>query len=209
MFQLLSEIVEVEENKDELQQTANNNKSKQQGEYEQHQPGNKKERKLRKSGTNGNKRRSLSLPTGIKDVNFSPNDKFLDFSKLEAFADKINGNEKLKIVLERAVNIVGKGENAGYPHFLLFPMFSKEFLFRVVKSRDCMLSPRHFQRKEGLTLSQTTKFRLFADDNFKFDENARILSIWVGNTEGKGETAHYEQFLLFPKCSQKIYTADT
>ena len=40
---------------------------------------------------------------------------------------------------------------------------------------------------------------------FKFDENGRKLSIWVENTVGKGEIAHYEQFLLFPKCFQKAY----
>ena len=28
--------------------------------------------------------------------------------------------EKLKLVLEKVENIVGKGENAGYQHFLLF-----------------------------------------------------------------------------------------
>ena len=43
----------------------------------------------------------------------------------------------------------------------------------------------------------------FADDNFKFDENGRKLSKQVGNTVGKGEIAHYEQFLLFPQCFQK------
>ena len=26
------------------------------------------------------------------------------------------------------------------------------------------------------------------------------LAKWVENTEGKGEIAHYEQFLLFPQC---------
>ena len=35
--------------------------------------------------------------------------------------DKINLTKKLKIVLGRVENIVGKGENAGYQHFLLFP----------------------------------------------------------------------------------------
>ena len=46
----------------------------------------------------------------------------LDWSKLKAFADdKINVNWKLKCVLERVENIMGKGENAGYQHFLLFP----------------------------------------------------------------------------------------
>ena len=42
-----------------------------------------------------------------------------------------------------------------------------------------------------------------ADDNFKFDENRRKLSKWVEKTVGKGEIAHYEQFLLFPHCFQK------
>ena len=51
-----------------------------------------------------------------------PNDKILDWSKLKAFADdKINVNQKLKFDLGRIENIVGKGENAGYQHFLLFP----------------------------------------------------------------------------------------
>ena len=29
-----------------------------------------------------------------------------------------------------------------------------------------------------------------------------------GNIVGKGEIAHYEQFLLFPKCFQKTCNAD-
>ena len=41
----------------------------------------------------------------------------LDWSKLKVFADyKINLAEKLKPVLGRVVNIVGKGENAEYQH---------------------------------------------------------------------------------------------
>ena len=31
----------------------------------------------------------------------------------------------------------------------------------------------------------------------------------VDNIVGKGEIARYEQFLLFPQCFQKIFTADT
>ena len=48
----------------------------------------------------------------------------------------------------------------------------------------------------------------FADYNFKFDENDKKLSELVENTVGKGEIARYEQFLLFPQCSQKTCTAD-
>ena len=51
-----------------------------------------------------------------------PNDKILDSSKLKAFADDmINVNEKLKFGLGKVENIVGRWENAGYKHFLLFP----------------------------------------------------------------------------------------
>ena len=46
------------------------------------------------------------------------------------------------------------------------------------------------------------KLKKFADDNFKFDKNGRKLSKREENTVGKGEIAHYEQFLLFPLCFQ-------
>ena len=43
-----------------------------------------------------------------------------------------------KFVFGRIEDIVRKGENAGYQHFSPFPtMFTKGFLYRVVKSRDC------------------------------------------------------------------------
>ena len=55
-------------------------------------------------------------------VNSLPNDKNLDLSKLIAFADdKINLTKKMKFVFVRVENMVGKGENAGYQHFLIFP----------------------------------------------------------------------------------------
>ena len=42
--------------------------------------------------------------------------------QLKALADdKIGLTQKLKSVLRRVENIVGKGEFAGYQHFLLFP----------------------------------------------------------------------------------------
>ena len=55
-------------------------------------------------------------------VNSLPIDKIVDWSNLKASAgDKIRVTEKLKFVLGRVENIMGKGENAGYQHFLLFP----------------------------------------------------------------------------------------
>ena len=54
-------------------------------------------------------------------INPLPNDNFSDRSKLKAFADdKINVTYNLKLFLGWVENIVGKGENAGYQHFLLF-----------------------------------------------------------------------------------------
>ena len=53
------------------------------------------------------------------------NNKNLVWSKLKAFADdKISVTENLKFVLGRVKNM-GKGENAGYQHFLLFSFFQK------------------------------------------------------------------------------------
>ena len=67
----------------------------------------------------------IPLPTiinRIKCLTLSQNGKFLDWFKLKAFADnKINVTEELKFVLGTVENIVGKGENAGNRHFLLFP----------------------------------------------------------------------------------------
>ena len=44
--------------------------------------------------------------------------------------------QKLKFVLGRIENIVGKGENAGYQHFLLFPQCFQKLSFpEVLKAR--------------------------------------------------------------------------
>ena len=65
----------------------------------------------------------FSLYKTIWRFNSLPHDKILDQSKLKAFADnKINVNEKLKFGLGGVENIVEKGENSGYQHFLLFPL---------------------------------------------------------------------------------------
>ena len=55
----------------------------------------------------------------------------------------------------------------------------------------------------------SSKFKEFADDNFKFEENGRKFFKRVENTVRKGEIARYEQFLLFPQCFRKTFTADT
>ena len=69
-------------------------------------------------------------------VNSLPNNKISNWCKLKALADdKINVTEKLKVILGRVENIVGKGENAGYQHFLLFHLcFQKASYTGLLKS---------------------------------------------------------------------------
>ena len=48
--------------------------------------------------------------------------KILEVTKLKAFADdKLNSAKMMISLFDRVENTVGKGENAGYQHFLLFP----------------------------------------------------------------------------------------
>ena len=70
-------------------------------------------------------------------LNSLPNDKILDLSKFKAFADdKLITAQNVKFVHGRVENIVGKGENAGYQHFLLFPQcFQKLSYLQVLKVR--------------------------------------------------------------------------
>ena len=86
---------------------------------------------------------------------------------------------------------MGKRENTGCQHFLLFLQCIQKSSFS-----GCLT---HYQT----TNLDSSKLKDFADDNFKFDENGRQLSKQVENTVGKGEIARYEQFLLFPQCFQK------
>ena len=64
-------------------------------------------------------------------INTLPNNKFLDWSKFKAFADdKI----QQKFCFGWAENIVGKRENAGFQHFLIFPQcFQKASLTGSLK----------------------------------------------------------------------------
>ena len=71
-------------------------------------------------------------------VNPLPKNKILHWSKFTAFADEKNNVVKnLKFVLGRVENIVGKEENAGCQHFLLFALFQKASFTRSLKLRLC------------------------------------------------------------------------
>ena len=65
----------------------------------------------------------------VNSPNPLPNDKILDLSKLKAVVyNKIKVTEKLKMILGRTENIVGKRRKCWLPAFSPFPtMFSKGF----------------------------------------------------------------------------------
>ena len=72
-------------------------------------------------------------------INPLPNNNSFAYTKFKAFADDKSNVTKLMIsVFHRVENIVGKGENAGNQHFLLFPQcfqkasFSDSFTVVIV-----------------------------------------------------------------------------
>ena len=85
----------------------------------------------------------IAMLSSLVKSNSLTNDKILDWSKFKAFAEdknskhlqKTNMKEVLKIFFGREENVVGKEK----PAFSPFPtMFSKSFLFGVIKSWDCV-----------------------------------------------------------------------
>ena len=75
-------------------------------------------------------------------VNSLPNDKISKWSKFKASADdNLNAVQMMGSVSKKYENKVGKGENTGYQHLLLYPLcFPKPFMLG------------------SLTHSHTTKF---------------------------------------------------
>ena len=119
--------------------------------------------------------------------------------------DNFNFDENIRKFSKRVENTVGKGEIALYEQFLLFPQcFQKACFPGASKGVIAWEGVNPFLNGKF----KTSKLKEFADDNLKFDDNDRKFSKWVENTVGKGEIACYEQFLLFPRCFQKTYTAD-
>ena len=72
-------------------------------------------------------------------LNPIPDNKILGLPKLKAFTDdKLNVTQSIKVVFHRIENIVGKEENAGYPHFFPFPQCFKR-LFPPVRQKKVIV----------------------------------------------------------------------
>ena len=83
--------------------------------------------------------------------------------------------------------------------------FSKGCFPRGVKRCHCVGMGKLFPKQQ---IVDSSKLKVFAGDNFKFNENGSKFLKRVENTVGKGEIACYEQFLLCPQYSQRTCTAD-
>ena len=68
----------------------------------------------------------------VKCPNLLTNGKMMDLSKLTPFADdKLNVAKMISFVCVWLENIVGKGENVSYQHFLLFPQYFQKVSISV------------------------------------------------------------------------------
>ena len=106
-------------------------------------------------------------------------------TQLTAFADDNLHLAKVTISLfDNVKNPVGKGENAGYQEFLLFPQcFPKpSSQLRIVKRRDCLVKSFTYTTKSlvSMTLRKRNK-------SFK-------------NNERKEQNAGTSIFFFFPQC---------
>ena len=72
-------------------------------------------------------------------LNFLPNDKVSDWSKLKAFADGKSNVTKIEICFGKGKKHCRKRRKCWLRAFSPFAtMFSKDFLYRVIKIRDCV-----------------------------------------------------------------------
>ena len=75
-----------------------------------------------------------------------------------------------------------------------------------MQTHDKLNEAETFPKRQNL---DSLKLKEFADDNFKFDENARNFAKLVENTVRNGEIARYEQCLVCLQCFQKTCIGDT
>ena len=88
----------------------------------------------------------------MEAFNSLPNVKFFDITKLKACVDdKLNVAKMMISLFDRIEDTMGKGENAGYQHFLLFPRFFEAFSFGGSLKAGIVWSYKGRQQKLLLT----------------------------------------------------------
>ena len=74
---------------------------------------------------------TLDISSLYQTMNFSTNFSVKLKGKYRRY--KLNDDEKIILLFNRVENIAGKGENAGYKHFLLFPLCFQKPFFSVIQ----------------------------------------------------------------------------
>ena len=122
------------------------------------------------------------------------NDQILDWSKWKAIAEnKINVNENLKFGLGRVETIVGKGQNAGYQHFFLFPLcFQKPSVSG--SSNVGMCGKELINSSPNHKTLHWSKFKALADDTINVAKMIKFAKKSLENFVGKREKAGYQHF---------------
>ena len=97
---------------------------------------------------------------------------------------------------------MGKGEIARYEQFLLFPECFQKAYFPGA-SKGVIV----WEWVNSLPIVKTLdwfKFKAFADDKIKVNEQLKFAVGRIENIVGKGENAGNQHFLLIPQCFQKL-----
>ena len=102
---------------------------------------------------------------------YFPSEKKLNWFKFKGFADdKLILVQMVSFVFDRIENILGKGENAGIQHFLLFPK-----CFQKASSPGLYQNTGLFGK--GMTFYQKMNFRLFQSDQNN-NERRKQKGVW-------------------------------
>ena len=118
--------------------------------------------------------------------------------------------EKFEFILGRVENIVGKGENGGYQHFLLFPQcFQKASILGSLKSGLCGKESK--QRKNWICLNSLLndknldafELKAFAEDKINVTVKLKFGLRRVENIVGKVEKCWLPAFSPFPTMFSK------
>ena len=115
---------------------------------------------------------------------------------MKAFADdKLNVDKMTISLYDRVESTVGKEENAGYQHFLLFPQcFPKPSSLGSLKSQDCVVENPEPNDK----ILAWSKWKGFADDKIYVNENLKFI-LWKGGKPcGKRRKCWLPAFYPFP-----------
>ena len=101
---------------------------------------------------------------------------------------------------------MGKGENTGYQHVLLYPQCFISLLFRVVKTQKYCLGSRPPSQLNSLPLIKIldwSKLKAFADDKRMLTDDLNFVLGWVENIVGKKKILVTSIFFCFLHGVQK------